>query len=184
MLPSLNGSTTYAGAPGGGPGYQHHTHVPQRQRRQAGMHVHHRHTHQLHCIECKSGGGVDQRHSALARCLADLVTTHTGAKVHIEQTIPGIPREPRGASCKGTHGHRVSTCTDRLTLLTRRWSHLSQPMRASLLQLAPAQATWLNARKRKIRQIPQLEPCPIHPGDHRTTWLPRTKVHQILVQRH
>ena len=45
--------------------------------------------HQLHCIVCKSGGGVDQRHSALARCQADLVTTHTGAKVHIEQTIPG-----------------------------------------------------------------------------------------------
>ena len=51
-------------------------------------------THQLHCIVCKSGGGVDQRHSVLARCLADLITTHTGAKVHIEQTIPGLPREP------------------------------------------------------------------------------------------
>ena len=51
--------------------------------------------HQLHCIVCKSGGGVDQRHSALARCFADLVTAHTTAKVHIEQTIPGIPREPR-----------------------------------------------------------------------------------------
>ena len=34
--------------------------------------------HQLHCIVCKSGGGVDQRHSAIARCLADLVTTLTG----------------------------------------------------------------------------------------------------------
>ena len=50
--------------------------------------------HQLHCIVCKSGGGVDQRHSALARCLADLVTTHTGVKVHFEQTLPGLPREP------------------------------------------------------------------------------------------
>ena len=50
--------------------------------------------HQLHCIVCKSGGGVDQRYSALARCLADLVTTHTGAKVHLEQTIPGLPCEP------------------------------------------------------------------------------------------
>ena len=135
MLPSLNGSTTYAAAPGGGPCNQHLTHVPQRQRRQAGLHVLHRPTpaplhsmqerrrcrptplrarqvlsrlgtclnvsaarrvctcridpHQLHCNVCKSGVGVDQRHSALARCLADLVTTHTGAKAHIEQTIPG-----------------------------------------------------------------------------------------------
>ena len=59
-------------------------------------------THQLHCIVCKSGGGVDQRYSALARCLADLVTTHKGAKVHIEETIPGIPREPHlGAQPEG-----------------------------------------------------------------------------------
>ena len=42
-------------------------------------------------------GDVDQRHSALARCLADLVTTHTGAK-----TIPGLPREPQpGAESEG-----------------------------------------------------------------------------------
>ena len=46
--------------------------------------------YQLHCKICKSGGGVDQRHSALARCLADLITTHTGTKAHIEQSIPGL----------------------------------------------------------------------------------------------
>ena len=58
--------------------------------------------HQLHCIVCKSGGGVDQRNSALARCLADLSTTHTGVKVHLEQTIPEIPRVPRpGAQQEG-----------------------------------------------------------------------------------
>ena len=33
---------------------------------------------------------MDQRHSALARCLADLITTHTGVKVHIEQSIPRL----------------------------------------------------------------------------------------------
>ena len=46
--------------------------------------------HQLHCMTCKSGGGVDQRHSALARCLADLITTHTGTRAYIEQSIPGL----------------------------------------------------------------------------------------------
>ena len=46
--------------------------------------------YQLHCMICKSGGGVDQRHSALARYLADLITTHTGIKAHIEQSIPGL----------------------------------------------------------------------------------------------
>ena len=58
--------------------------------------------YQLHCIVCKRGRGVDQRHSALARCLADLITTHTGVKVHLEQTIPEIPRVPRpGAQPEG-----------------------------------------------------------------------------------
>ena len=45
--------------------------------------------YQLHCMICKSGGGVDQRHSALARCLADLITTHTGTTAYIEQSLPG-----------------------------------------------------------------------------------------------
>ena len=66
-------------------------------------------THQLHCIVCTSGGGVDQHHSALARCLADLITTHTGAKVHIEQTIRGLPREPHpGAQPEGARMDIVS----------------------------------------------------------------------------
>ena len=51
--------------------------------------------HQPHCMTCKSGGGVDQRHSALARCLADLVTKHTGTKVFIEQSIPGLTHYTR-----------------------------------------------------------------------------------------
>ena len=46
--------------------------------------------YQIHCMICKGGGGVDQRHSALARCLADLITTHTGAKAHIEQSLPWL----------------------------------------------------------------------------------------------
>ena len=46
--------------------------------------------HQLHCMTCRSGGGVDQRHSALARCLADLSTAHTGTKAYIERSLPGL----------------------------------------------------------------------------------------------
>ena len=46
--------------------------------------------YQLHCMICKSGGGVDQRHSALARCLADLITKHTGAKARMEQSLPWL----------------------------------------------------------------------------------------------
>ena len=37
---------------------------------------------------CWYGGGVDRRHAAMARCLADVIQTDSGTKVYIEQTIP------------------------------------------------------------------------------------------------
>ena len=33
-----------------------------------------------HCYGCRYGGGVDRRHAALARCLADIIQTHSGSK--------------------------------------------------------------------------------------------------------
>ena len=57
--------------------------------------------HQLHCITCKSGGGVDQQHSAVARCLADLITTHTGTQAFIEQSIPGLTHHTRTGQIEG-----------------------------------------------------------------------------------
>ena len=69
----------------------HHSFMPKRQclaKRLCSCPID---AHQLHCIVCKTGCGVDQRHFALARCMADLVT---GAKVYAKQTIPGLPREP------------------------------------------------------------------------------------------
>ena len=51
--------------------------------------------HQHHCCVCRHGGGVDQRHLAVARCLADLITSHSGTKVYIEHMIPGLTRVVR-----------------------------------------------------------------------------------------
>ena len=33
---------------------------------------------QHHCYGCRYGGGVDRRHAALARCLADVIQSHSG----------------------------------------------------------------------------------------------------------
>ena len=69
---------------------QHLAHVPKRQRRQASMRPPHRRPPTtLHCLQKRWWG--NQRHSTLARCLADLITTQTGTKVYSEQTIPGFP---------------------------------------------------------------------------------------------
>ena len=45
---------------------------------------------QHHCYGCRYGGGVDRRHAALARCLADIIHSHSGVKVFIEQEVPAL----------------------------------------------------------------------------------------------
>ena len=47
---------------------------------------------QHHCYGCRYGGGVDRRHAALARCLADIIQSYRGAKVFIEQEVPALTR--------------------------------------------------------------------------------------------
>ena len=42
---------------------------------------------QHHCYGCRYGGGVDRRHAALARCLVDVIQSHSGVKVFIEKEV-------------------------------------------------------------------------------------------------
>ena len=53
-------------------------------------------TQQHHCYGCRYGGGVDRRHAAVARCLADVIQSHRGAKVFIEQDVPALTRVVNG----------------------------------------------------------------------------------------
>ena len=47
-------------------------------------------------VDCRYGGGVDRRHAAVARCLADVIQSHSGAKVFIEQEVPALTRVVNG----------------------------------------------------------------------------------------
>ena len=49
-----------------------------------------------HCYGCRCGGGVDRRHAALTRCLADIIHSHSGVKVFIEQKVPALTRVVNG----------------------------------------------------------------------------------------
>ena len=51
---------------------------------------------QHHCYGCRYGGGVDRRHAAVARCLADEIHSHTGTKVFVEQDGPALTRVVNG----------------------------------------------------------------------------------------
>ena len=45
---------------------------------------------QHHCYGCRYGGGVDRRHAAVARCPADVIHSHSGSKIFIEQEVPAF----------------------------------------------------------------------------------------------
>ena len=51
---------------------------------------------QHHCDGCRYGGGVDRRHAAVARCLADVIHSHSGAKVFLEPEVPALTRVVNG----------------------------------------------------------------------------------------
>ena len=51
---------------------------------------------QHHCHGCRCGGGVDRRHAALARGLADVIQSHSGVKEVFEQEVPTLTRVVNG----------------------------------------------------------------------------------------
>ena len=51
---------------------------------------------QHHCYGCRYGGGVDRRHAAVASCQADVIHSHGGTKVFIEQEVPALTRVVNG----------------------------------------------------------------------------------------
>ena len=51
---------------------------------------------QHHCNGCRYGGGVDRRHAAVGRCLADVIQSHSGVKVYIEQEVLALTRVVNG----------------------------------------------------------------------------------------
>ena len=104
VLPGVTSPPTYAGSPTRERPSQHLDHVPQRSELPSEYAPAPSMPIGSTASYARVEGGVDQRHSALARCLADLVTTHTGAMVYNEQTNAGHPREPQ-AEVRNPKGH-------------------------------------------------------------------------------
>ena len=50
------------------------------------------------------GGGVDRGHAALARCLADIIQSHNGVKVFVEQEVPALARVVNGQTQHARNG--------------------------------------------------------------------------------
>ena len=96
---------------------------------------------QHHCYSCRYGGGVDRRHAVVGRCLADVIQSHCGAKVFIEQEVLALTRVVNGqtehARMDPLVQSRIWMCP-LLSLAVRPWS----------LQPAQNQDLWPKDRKR------------------------------------
>ena len=134
-------------------------------------------TQQHHCDGCRYGGGVDHRHAAVARCLADVIQLHSGAKkVFIEQEVPALTRVVNGQSEHARmdlvfttdQSHIWMSLLLLLSLAIRPWS-----------QPAPDRDSWPTELRRTNSTDTHKPTSFCHPREHRSTWSTRQKIHQL-----
>ena len=101
------------------------------------------------CCGCRYGGGVDRRHAAVARCLADVTHSHNGTKVYIEQSIPALTRVQNG-QVEHARMDLVFDQNGNTTYLDVAIVFPFPAVQPSLLQPASAQAIWPRERKNQI----------------------------------
>ena len=129
------------------------------------------HTQQHQCCGCRYGGGADRRHATVARCLADVIQSHSGAKVFIEQEIPALTRVVNGplsmrawisSSTFTAQSHFWMSPLLLLSLATQPWSQ----------QPAQNHDSWPNAEKKTFDRYPHIDLVPVilettgRPGPH------------------
>ena len=115
---------------------------------------------QHHCYSCRYDRGVDRRHAVVGRCLADVIQSHCGAKVFVEQEVPALTRVVNGQT-----EHARMDLVFNLHVRSRIWTSLlllpSLVIRPWCLLPAPNQDLWPRERRR-----------PNSTGTHTSTWSP------------
>ena len=129
-------------------------------------------THQNHCIVCKSGGGVVQRHDGFVRCLADLVQKYLGTNVLIEQIVPTMIRNGQRARMDLVFTRDGQTTYVDVAIVTPFSAD------AGLLAQAGAKGGYMARRqeKKKFTRYPQSTSHSFCAGNH---WPPRISCAQV-----
>ena len=133
---------------------------------------------QHHCHGCRCGGGVDRRRAVVARCLADVIHSHSGTKVFIEQEVLALTRV--------VNGPREHARMDLVFNLNGSVTYLDVSIVAlfscnqSLVSAASTRPGHMarRAEKTKFDRTPTHKPRPFHTRDHRPTGATRQKIHQ------
>ena len=116
-----------------------------------------------HCYGCRYGSGVDRRHAALARCLADIIQSHSGVKVFIEKKVPALTRIVHGQPERARMDH-VFNLHGSITNLD---VSIVAPFscNTSLVSAASAKPGFYGQEsgEDQIRQVPLHKFCPVRP---------------------
>ena len=135
-------------------------------------------TQQHHCHGYRYGGGVDRRHAAAARCLADVIHSDSGTKVFIEQEVPAL-------TCL-VNGQREHARMDPVFNLNGSVTYLdvyivaSFSCNPSLVSAASTRPGHMakRAEKGKFDRYPHMNLVPFHTREHKPAWATREKIHQ------
>ena len=113
---------------------------------------------QHHCFVCRCGGGVDRRHAAVARCLADVIHSHKGTKMYIEQSIPALTRVVNGQ----VEHARMDLVFDHIGTTTY-LDVVQQPSPCCGSQQT-TKPHGPESREGQVRSISTCQSCSVHPG--------------------
>ena len=134
---------------------------------------------QHHCYGCQYGGGVDRRHAAVGRCLADVIQSHNGATVFNEQEVPALNRVVNGQ----TEHARMDLVFNLNGSATYLDVSIVAPFSCnpSLVSAASTKPGHMatRAEKNKFDRYPHINLVPFIPRDHRSAWATRWKIHQL-----
>ena len=82
---------------------------------------------QHHRFGCRCGGGVNRRHAAVARCLADVIHSHNSTKMYIEQAVPSSHScgewSGHGSCLSSKRHHHVPRCRHCLSVVQQPSPH-------------------------------------------------------------
>ena len=106
---------------------------------------------QYHCNSCRHGGGVDRQHAAVAGCLADVIHSHNGTKVYIEQSIAALTRAVNGqvehARMDLVFGQNGTTTNLDVAIVC---PFSSSPVLIAAASTGPSQSQWHESREGQI----------------------------------
>ena len=133
-------------------------------------------TQQHHCCGYPYGG-VHRWHAAVSRCLADVIQSHSDAKVFIEQEVHVLARVVNGQS-EHARMDLVFNLNGSVTYLE---VSIVVPFSCnpSLVSAAMTRTHGQRAEKNKFNRYTHINLVPFILENHKSTWSTRQKIHQL-----